>query len=134
MNIIEIVVVTFVTLLVVYYLFVLLSGWRQRGRLISDITGTNLNHQPDWQVYYFYSPACGACRNMTPELEAQALKNSSVHCVDISVNIRLARQFKVRATPTAVLVEGEKISKVLLGSGLLKQVNQFISEHENDES
>ena len=134
MNIIEIAVVLFVTLIVIYYLFITLSSWRQRGRLLSDITGASAGDQPDWQAYYFYSPTCGACRAMTPSIEAQALENSAVYCIDVSAEMELARQFNVRATPTAVLIEDGKISKVLLGSGLMKQLNQFIEEHEHDEN
>ncbi len=134
MAVIEVIVVVLVTVLVVYYLSVLLSGWRQKGRLLSDITGECSDNSPSWRVYYFYSPSCGACRNMTPSLEVKALNNDSIQCIDVSVNTTLARKFNVRATPTAILVEQEKVTKVLLGSGLLKQLNQFILDHENAEN
>ena len=71
---------------------------------------------------------------MTPSLEAKALNNDSIQCIDVSVNITLARKFNIRATPTAISVEQEKVTKVLLGSSLLKQLNQFILDHEDDEN
>jgi len=134
LNVIEVLVLALVAIFIAYNLFILLSGWRQKGRFVSDITGANSEQQSSWQVYYFYSPTCGACRNMTPILEKHGRENSSVICVDVSVELELARQFNVRATPTAVLIESGKISKVLLGSGLLKQANQFITEHKNDKN
>jgi thioredoxin 1 len=134
LNTIEILVLVLVAIFIAYNLSILLSAWRQKGRSVSDITEANPGQELNWQVYYFYSPTCGACRNMTPILEKRGRKNCSVVCVDVSVELELARLFSVRATPTAVLIENGKISKVLLGTGLLEQVNQFIKEHENDEN
>lgn len=134
MQFLEIAVVILVGLLILYYLSVLISGWHQKGKLISGINGIEIDEKSNWQVYYFYSPTCGACRGITPWLQEQVKKHPAIHCVDVAAQIEIARSFNVRATPTAILVENGKISRVLLGTGLLNKLKAFITEHEHDKN
>ncbi|MEW6765610.1 MAG: thioredoxin family protein [Pseudomonadota bacterium] len=66
-------------------------------------------------LFYFHSPLCGACRNMTPDMRAWADEDARVHVVDIGLKSGLARAFGVRVTPTLILVRDGRIEKVLLG-------------------
>ncbi len=134
MQFIEIIVVALVGLMVLYYLFVLVSSWHQKGKLISDINGVDDNEKSSWQIYYFHSPNCGACRSISPWLNEQALIYPVIHCIDVAEQLDIARSFNVRATPTAVLVENGIISRVLLGTGLLNKLKAFIAKHEHDEN
>ncbi len=134
MQFLEIAIVILVGLLILYFLSVLISSWRQKGKLISEINGIEVYEKSGWQIYYFYSPTCGACRGITPWLQEQALIHSAIHCVNVAAQIEIARSFNVRATPTAILVEKSKISRVLLGTGLLNKLKAFITEHEHDKN
>lgn len=67
-------------------------------------------------LLYFYSPACGPCRLMTPRIDAAAGRHDNVFKFDVSQSIALARQLGVMATPTTVLVATGKIESVKLGS------------------
>lgn len=66
-------------------------------------------------LLYFYSPNCGPCRGMTPRIEAASVTHDNVFKFDVSQSITLARQLRVMATPTTVLVISNRISTVKLG-------------------
>jgi len=67
-------------------------------------------------LFYFYSPACGACRSMTPVIRKLAGSGPGVFPVDVSQDLDTARSFGVMATPTTILVRGGVVEKVLVGA------------------
>jgi thiol-disulfide isomerase/thioredoxin len=60
-------------------------------------------------LVYFFSPACGACRAITPRVRELGKKNSSVFAVDVSQSLDLARALRVMATPSTVEIAEGKI-------------------------
>lgn len=66
-------------------------------------------------LVYFFSPACGACRALTPRVQALGKKNKSVFAVDVSLSLELARAFRVMATPSTVEVADGKIVGIHIG-------------------
>jgi len=67
-------------------------------------------------LFYFYSPACGACRAMTPVVRQLAQGDPGVFPVDVSQDMDTARRFGVMATPTTILVRGGVVERVLVGA------------------
>jgi thioredoxin 1 len=67
-------------------------------------------------LFYFYSPACGACRTMTPVIKKLSQHNEGVFSVDITRDMETARKFGVMATPTTIVVVDGVVQRVLVGS------------------
>ncbi|MEO1889876.1 MAG: thioredoxin family protein [Cycloclasticus sp.] len=82
-----------------------------------------------WQIFYFYSPRCSACKTITPVIEEHSKQYKQVSAVDISTDLELAQQFNVRATPTAVFIENDIVRDVQLGSGVSQTMKDFIEKH-----
>lgn len=66
-------------------------------------------------LFYFYSPACGACRTMTPVVKKLGQSNDGVFAVDITQDMDTARKFGVMATPTTIVVGDGFVRRVLVG-------------------
>jgi thioredoxin 1 len=67
-------------------------------------------------LYYFMSPQCGACRAMTPVVQALAANDDHVHVVDVSRDTDLAMRFGILATPTTIRVRNGTVEKVEVGA------------------
>ncbi len=87
------------------------------------------DEKPLWQVFYFYSPRCSACKTITPVVEEHSKQYKQISAVDISTDLELAQQFHIRATPTAVFIENDIVSDVQLGSGIGQTMKDFIEKH-----
>lgn len=90
---------------------------RQRGKQAPDLTGKAQRRVKGGKpaLFYFYSPACGACRTMTPVVRRLEKESKGVFSVDISKDMDTARKFGVMATPTTVVVDKGIIRDVLIG-------------------
>lgn len=66
-------------------------------------------------LFYFYSPACGACRPMTPVIEKLQQQHPNVFKINVAHEMATARKFGIMATPSTVLVENNRIAEFLLG-------------------
>jgi thioredoxin 1 len=100
-----------------------------RFRLIGSKNPDAGDNQNDWQVYYFHSPSCGACKSITPWVIEQSDQNPNIISVDISKDLEAARKFNIRATPTTVLIEKDIVQDVQLGAGILPVMQAFIENH-----
>lgn len=67
------------------------------------------------RVYYFFSPRCLACREMTPRVERLSTEHPEIVKIDILRSREAARRFRVTATPTTVVVENGMIVTALIG-------------------
>jgi len=67
-------------------------------------------------LFYFFSPSCRACVQMTPMIKNMAKTNKNVFPVDVSKEMQTAQKFGVMRTPTVVLVKDGKIDKFLVGA------------------
>ncbi len=66
-------------------------------------------------LFYFYSPGCRACKQMTPTIERLAKQNKDIIKIDISRDMTTAKKFGVMGTPSTVLVQAGKIAEFLVG-------------------
>lgn len=78
-------------------------------------------------ILYFYSPSCGACRRMEPEVEALS-KKAKVKKIDVSnvEGLNLARKLGILGTPTTVVVKNGKVAKVFMGIQKAEKILQEV--------
>jgi len=107
-------------LLVLYYGQIYLG----RFQLVGEQNPLKKEADGLWQIYYFHSPHCGACKSITPII---AEEYEPVNIIDISTDLELARKFNIRATPTVIFVENNIISNVHLGSDAIPHIKEFIN-------
>lgn len=107
----------FVALMLIMRVVIQLKSTAMKGR-----TAPELNGKPGKYVkrgrpalFYFYSPSCGACASMTPEIKRLSKSKDGVFPVDISSDMATARKFGVMATPTLVIVKNRVIENILIG-------------------
>jgi len=103
-----------------------------RFKLIGEpnpLRNRNQEDQARWQLYYFHSPRCGACKKITPWVDEQQKNLPNVVSVDISKESNTAIQFHIRATPTAVFVENNIVTDVHLGGSVSQTMKDFINTH-----
>ncbi len=110
-----------VTLFFVWQLLPLIHARRMRGRTAPKPERLSPD-TPDRLLYYFWSKHCGMCKSMTPIIQQLARERNDIIAIDINDNMQLARQFHVKTTPTLVLVNNNKIEKVLLGAKSRKKI------------
>lgn len=67
-------------------------------------------------LLYFYSEHCGACRAVTPLIEALGQERTGVVKVDVRRHIETARRFDIVRTPSLVLVDEGRIAGVHVGA------------------
>ena len=104
--------------------FLLLQGvirfaaYRRKGSLIPELNGDLGRRIKNGNrlLLYFYSPACGACRSMTPVIEKMQSENKNVIKINILDESNLARQLGVWGTPATLVVENARINQFLLGA------------------
>ncbi|HEX2869152.1 MAG TPA: thioredoxin family protein [Ignavibacteriales bacterium] len=91
---------------------------RSKGVQINGLEGSlkNLEKKGSRGLVYFYSPSCGACRAQTPIIKEMQKKYKNIYDVDISRDMKTARVFGIKATPTTISVQDGIIKEVLLGA------------------
>ncbi len=77
-------------------------------------------------VLYFYSPNCGPCRKMTPQIDQAMARHANIFKFDVSQSVDLARLLGVVATPTTVCVSGNRIERIDLGALSEMVIEQLI--------
>lgn len=115
-------------LISLYFVKIYLS----RYKLIGKPNPLSNNHQEDntgWQLYYFHSPRCGACKNITQWIKEQQKISPNVISVDILKDNGTAILYHIHATPTAVFVENNVVTDVQLGTSINQPMKDFINAH-----
>jgi thioredoxin 1 len=107
-------------LLVAMYGWAWLRARQSRGRVVSEAQGAGR------RLYYFYSPHCGPCRAMTLVIDRLASRHDNVLKVDIGADTGRARAFGVAVTPTLMLVEEGRITRVILGGTSEKKLESLL--------
>lgn len=79
------------------------------GELGARITGSR------HALVYFFSPACAACRAITPRIRALEKDHANVFAVDVTHAMELAQSLKVMATPSTVEIENGTITGYHVG-------------------
>jgi thioredoxin 1 len=108
-------IVAFFLLLRVYIWF---SGFRRQGKPVPELGGELGQKIKDGQrwLLYFYSPACSACRHMTPIIDALQGEKKNVMKINIQNELNRAQQLGVLATPATLIVENSRIQHFILGA------------------
>jgi thioredoxin 1 len=93
------------------------SAGRLRGRPIDsfDAPAANALRGRTSGLLYFFSPGCGACKSMTPQVEDLARRHPGVRAVDISRDMRSARAFGILGTPSLVVLRDGLVADVRVG-------------------
>lgn len=66
-------------------------------------------------LVYFFSPQCGACRSITPRMQALSDRSDHVHVVDVTQHLDVARALRVLATPSTIEVAQGRVVGVHIG-------------------
>ncbi len=77
-------------------------------------------------LVYFHTPACSACKSMTPRVENLRRDHPRVFVVDISTNPEAARRFGLLAMPTTLLARDGLVVEVIVGASRLRQAEAFL--------
>lgn len=106
-----------VALFISMQLYMVLKMRFQKGKPAPDVNGKagKLIQRGEKALFYFYSPTCRACKEMTPMIHQLAKHNKGIFPVDISKDMDTARKFGVMGTPSTVLVQAGKIKEFLVG-------------------
>ena len=99
--------------------------WFQARRMQGMTAPTQV--APGKHLYYFFSPRCGACKNVTPVVDRLSQRHGNVHKVDISLDTQQAAAFGVRATPTLMLIDEGRIARVMLGGKTERELDALLS-------
>ena len=80
------------------------------------------------RLLYFYSQGCAPCRGMTPAVDQLAESHGEVHKIDVRSDPETARRYKIRATPTIVLIKNGVIDEVALGAKTPAQLETLLKK------
>jgi thioredoxin 1 len=121
-------VLTVVGFFVFMQVFVWISGLLKKGKKLGNIKGELGRHIQSGKksLVYFYSPACGACRAMTPMVDKMKKEFKEVFSVNLAKDMDTARVFGVMGTPATVIVENGEIRKFVLGARSEKFLRDLI--------
>ncbi len=81
-------------------------------------------------LVFCHTPGCPPCRAMLPTVDNLANDHAHVYKLDISTQLELAGKLGIRATPTTLLIEDGKISRVLVGQKKPAALREFLEEQE----
>lgn len=128
MHLIAYIVLGLAGLMIAFQLFAWLDARRARGRSVPTGKTPGGPDIPANGLLYFHSPGCGACRPMTPLIEALAAERDDVRAIDAREHPDIARAFGIRGTPTLVQVRDGRIANVLLGARGQKQIQALLDD------
>lgn len=107
----------FIAFMGMQYLMILRSK-KNKGKRVEQVSGKlgKMMLRGQKAMVYFYSPTCRACKVQTPIIDRLIFDGHEIQKIDISRDISTARKFGVMATPTTVVLEGDKIVEFLVGA------------------
>jgi thioredoxin 1 len=109
-----------------YLILVPLLTYRSAKRQIGHRVAAESGETED-QLVYFYSDSCPPCKQMTPIIDNLAAHHNTISKVDIKTDPEAARQYKIRATPTLILVKDGVIDDILLGVKKASQIETLLN-------
>jgi thioredoxin 1 len=126
MSWVMIILLVIASYLILVPLLTYLSSKRQIGLSVATENGEAKD-----QLIYFYSNNCPPCKQMTPIIDKLATQYEKIIKVDVSTDLDSARQYKVRATPTLILVKDGVIDDILLGAKKTAQIESLLNKIEH---
>ncbi len=67
-------------------------------------------------LIYFWSPGCGPCKAITPEVEKLSHERDDVRIVNVAESAESARRLGVMVTPALVEVRRGQVADIILGA------------------
>jgi len=124
MDWISVLIATFIVVFLLFNLLPLWRAWRARGQPVPGLDALLDAHQrrAPRLLVYFWSPACGPCRAMTPVIDRLAAETGCVIKLNVAESPALARQFGVLATPSLARVERGRIRDLVVGGRTERQI------------
>ena len=121
-------IATFITVFALVNFLPLLRARLARGRVVPELDALLTDAQRGKQrlLVYFWSPACGMCRGMTPVIEKLAAERGDVLKVNAAESTALAKHFGVMATPSLALVERGVLRKLVVGAKSESQIRALL--------
>lgn len=118
----------FIAFMGMQYLMVLRSK-RNKGKKVENVGGKlgKMMMAGGKAMVYFYSPSCRACKYQTPMIDRLISDGHKIQKVDISRDMTTARKFGVMATPTTVVLEGDRIVEFLVGAKTEDRLLKYLS-------
>lgn len=123
MSWVMIVLLLIASYLVLVPLLTYLSAKRQIGLKVASESG-----EVEDRLIYFYSESCPPCKQMTPIIDDLATRHEKISKIDVKRDPEAARQYKIRATPTLILVKGGVIDDILLGAKKATQIENLLNK------
>jgi thioredoxin 1 len=118
---------TALLLIASYLILVPLLSYLSTKRLIGKKIAVN-DHGDKDQLIYFYSPKCAPCRKMTPVIKQLAEHHNMIRKIDIQSNPEMARNYRIRATPTLILIKNGIIDDIALGAKTPAQIETLLNK------
>ncbi|MCL5266506.1 MAG: thioredoxin family protein [Bacteroidetes bacterium] len=118
----------FVAFMGMQYLMVLRSK-KNKGKTVEPVSGKlgKMMLMGEKAMVYFYSPSCRACKYQTPIIDRLISGGHKIQKVDISRDMATARKFGVMATPTTVVLEGDKIVEFMVGAKTEDKLRKYLN-------
>jgi thioredoxin 1 len=78
-------------------------------------------------VLYFYSPGCGACRNMTPRVERLARDCDNVHVINAEDHRDWVLGLGVTGLPSVAVIRKGRLEQLALGTASDRRLRAMAS-------
>ncbi|MEJ2055150.1 MAG: thioredoxin family protein [Calditrichaceae bacterium] len=112
------IVLAIIGLFVIMQLYIRLSGFFKKGKVIAGVKGKLGKDVQSGRtvLVYFYTNSCAACKPMTPVIDRLKKEFKNIYKINLSTDMNTGRAFGVMGTPATVLVEQQKIKSYNLGA------------------
>lgn len=109
--------------------FMIFKMRMKKGKQAPDLSGKwgALINSGQKALFYFYSPGCRACREMTPYIRTLSKKSNKVVPVDISKDMSIAQRFGVMGTPSTVVVSQRMIQEFWVGPQPESKIRDYMN-------
>ena len=125
-------VVSIVALFFILQLSIVLGMRLKKGKPAPIVPGKagKLMQRSENALFYFYSPACRACKDMTPMIKRLAQHNPAIVPIDVSQDMATAKKFGVMGTPATVVVKEGIIKEFLIGPQSQSKISALLRGQE----
>ncbi len=87
---------------------------------------TGVRLQDGKHLLYFFRSSCHACKAMTPVVDELHKEGKPVVKINTDMFFHLAREFSIMGTPSLILVDNGKITKVEIGAKSRKVMENML--------
>ena len=118
MSLLNITIAVAIIVFLLWQLYPLLRARQLQGTEAPQLDDVVSEDQIDLKqlLFYFWSPACVMCRNVTPVIDKLMESRNDVVKLNVVDQMDIAKRFKIMGTPTLVLIQQGKITKILVGA------------------